>query len=704
VRPGAAPVPGYELVKQLGRGGCGEVWEALAPGGVHVALKFVPLDGKIAELELRGLAISLSVKHPNLLPVLGAWQQDRHLVLALELADGTLLDRHREAVAGGLPGIPRVELLGYLHDAARGIDYLNEPRHLADGGEGRAILHRDVKPSNLLVVGGGVKVGDFGLARFRERTVTRHTGHMTLEYAAPECFDGRVTPWSDQYALAVSYCELRSGRLPFAGSTAEVAAGHLTRSPDLSMLPVGEREAVARALAKEPSDRWPTCRAFADALARAAVPAPVPAPQGPPSLVNVTPYEPGRAEPGFTLTVDDTTAAAPPERPAPAPAPVSGHRRWAWVAALACLVIGASVLLALWPRPAGDGNSGGSPPARPPVEDPLQGQQGANNAGQGGAASKNQLALLQPAAWVRKHAERVESVAFSPTGRHVLSGGRDRVVRLWDAASGTQVREFRGHQNGITAVAFSPSGGAALSVAAAEVFIWDVKDGKRTHAFTHPDGHAISGTFSPDGRLILTAAGKVAFSPDSLFAYSHERSAAVQCWDLASGRALDLDHWKGGPGAPSGIGGSGPIVCPHKNPYPSGSVYPWDLKTGRRLESIGKPFLAASTNGRFRITTRLMPSWRVGLEVWDVTKPGEAQAFRDQPGEPVSAAVSSDGTRAAAVDNDNTIEVWNIPGGTRIQSLRGHEARVFALAFSPDGRSLASGSWDGTVRLWPLRE
>ena len=67
---------------------------------------------------------------------------------------------------------------------------------------------------------------------------------------------------SDQYCLAVTYCHLRGGRLPFVGTEAEVMSGHLLRAPDLSMLPESEREAVARALAKDPKDRWPSCRAF----------------------------------------------------------------------------------------------------------------------------------------------------------------------------------------------------------------------------------------------------------------------------------------------------------------------------------------------------------------------------------------------------------------------------------------------------------
>ena len=122
-------------------------------------------------------------------------------------------------------------------EAAKGIDFLNEPRHPSGGKQPQGIQHRDIKPQNLLLVGGSVKVADFGLARLLEQTVTGHTGSMTPAYAAPEFFHGQTSSQSDQYSLAVTYCHLRGGRLPFRGSLAEVMAGHLGKEPDLTMLP-----------------------------------------------------------------------------------------------------------------------------------------------------------------------------------------------------------------------------------------------------------------------------------------------------------------------------------------------------------------------------------------------------------------------------------------------------------------------------------
>ncbi len=267
--PGAEPVPGYRLVRRLGVGGFGEVWSAEGPGGFPVALKIIRLEASRAAAHLRGLEIARAVRHPNLLGGFGAWADDERLILALELADGSLWDRFLEARSEGLPGIPRDELIDALAEAAKGVDYLNEPRH----GEGArlGIQHRDLKPQNILLVGGGVKVADFGAARWMEEAVTGHTGlQWTPAYAAPEFFLGATARNSDQYSLAVTYCHVRTGRLPFAGDPAFVMAGHLMRSPDLSRLDESERAVVARALAKRPEDRWPSCRAFVEAIRAAA--------------------------------------------------------------------------------------------------------------------------------------------------------------------------------------------------------------------------------------------------------------------------------------------------------------------------------------------------------------------------------------------------------------------------------------------------
>jgi formylglycine-generating enzyme required for sulfatase activity len=253
------PPPGFTLLEKLGSGGFGEVWKAQGPGGFAVALKFIRLGDKAGTVELRALEVMKDIRHPHLLVMFGAWQQEDLLIIAMELADGTLTDRLATAQRQGLLGVPLQELLEYMRDAARGIDHLNAIH----------IQHRDIKPQNLLLVGGGVKVGDFGLAKLLQHTLTGHSGAYTPAYVAPEFLSGHTSSHSDQYALAVSYCQLRGGRLPFEGPITQVLTGHALHPPDLTMLPAAERPAAARALAKEPKERWGSCREFVQALASA---------------------------------------------------------------------------------------------------------------------------------------------------------------------------------------------------------------------------------------------------------------------------------------------------------------------------------------------------------------------------------------------------------------------------------------------------
>jgi serine/threonine protein kinase/Tfp pilus assembly protein PilF len=266
---GAEPVPGYRLVSWISKGGSGEVWKARGPAGFPVAMKLIPLGNEHAATERRALELLRGIRHPNLVAVFGAWENNGLLVVAMELADRTLWERYHEAVGEGLPGIPKRELIAYLRDAARAIDFLNRPCHTLMGREKIGIQHRDIKPHNLVLVGGSVKVADFGLARLAEHAIPTDSVHLTPAYAGPECFQGQTSCRSDQYSLAITYCQLRGGRLPFTGSVWQVMLGHSQDDPDLGMLPEEEKPIVARALAKRPGDRWPNCRTLIDELANA---------------------------------------------------------------------------------------------------------------------------------------------------------------------------------------------------------------------------------------------------------------------------------------------------------------------------------------------------------------------------------------------------------------------------------------------------
>jgi|GEM_PF-3367688 len=258
--PGFCPIPKhpeYELREKLGSGAFGEVWRSTGPDGSDVALKFIPLASlDHIETELRAIEVMRAVRHPNLVPLFGAWYSDRCLILAMELCDRTLADRLAEIRAENSPGIPIGELLGYMTDAAAALDELCS----------KQVLHRDVKPANLLLLGSKVKVGDFGLAKVLEHTMS-NTSAGTLGYMAPECYTGKLTPQSDQYSLAATYYHLRTGQRLFQGSQAEVMYAQLRGSPVLSNLLSEEAAILSRALCLEPNERWQSSSLFVASLA-----------------------------------------------------------------------------------------------------------------------------------------------------------------------------------------------------------------------------------------------------------------------------------------------------------------------------------------------------------------------------------------------------------------------------------------------------
>ena len=232
------PVPGYRLSKFLGRGGFGEVWQAVAPGRTEVALKIISLDRKQGMKEFRSLRLVKRIRHPNLVPILAFWLKDAdgnlmdddsaellgssvsdsqlqgksayfniaradQLVIAMGLGDKNLLVQLQEYQAAGRQGIPEDELLDYMEGSARAIDFLNSPRH--DLGSGPvAIQHCDIKPQNIMLVGDAVQLCDFGLAR--SLTDVRSTSVAgSIAYGAPELFwENKPSAATDQYSLAIS--------------------------------------------------------------------------------------------------------------------------------------------------------------------------------------------------------------------------------------------------------------------------------------------------------------------------------------------------------------------------------------------------------------------------------------------------------------------------------------------------------------------
>jgi serine/threonine protein kinase len=324
---GDLPVPGYRLEGFLGAGSYGEVWKAVGPGGVPCALKFISMDSKSGLKEFRSIRLVKKLQHPNLCPVQAIWLRDpdgnvlsdtgedsisirlmgpKELVIAMGLGQKSLAQRLEECRAKG--GIPPRELLRYVTDAAKGIDYLNNPDH--DLGEGpAAIIHCDIKPANLLIVGGGVQVCDYGVAKALAPDSKKTFAAGTPAYAPAELINNEPTAQTDQYSLAITYYELRTGRLPF--DEAKAITANLMGLLDLSGVGPDEQAVIRQATHKQPVKRFESCEEFVEALKVAAN-----VTLGPSGVISASQIKRAVASPP-----PEAAPAAPRARPAPPPEP-----------------------------------------------------------------------------------------------------------------------------------------------------------------------------------------------------------------------------------------------------------------------------------------------------------------------------------------------------------------------------------------------
>ena len=268
---GAEPFPGYRLLRLRGRGAFATVWESTTPSERRVALKFMSShnghSGSTTAREIRSLQCIQALIHPHLLRIHEVWSLPGTIVIAMDLADASLLDLMLLYHDDFEKHVDPEKLYMYLGQAAKALDFLNARRHMVDG---RLVgyQHGDIKPNNILLIGDNAFLADYGLATATSGANTPCPRHGTMEFAAPEVFAGYLTETSDQFSLAVSFHLLRTGTFPFPPPPLPGAIKKMfTRPPpDLSNLPEHKRAIVARALAPIPQNRFPNCSDFIAAL------------------------------------------------------------------------------------------------------------------------------------------------------------------------------------------------------------------------------------------------------------------------------------------------------------------------------------------------------------------------------------------------------------------------------------------------------
>jgi serine/threonine protein kinase len=316
----------YRLSRLIGQGGFADVYL-----GEHIHLN-TQAAIKVLQMRLTGSSLEqfrneartiASLVHPNIVRVLDFGVEDGIPFLVMDYApNGTLRQRHPRGVL-----LPPVSIMPYLKQVAAALQYAHD----------RRLIHRDVKPENMLVGHNeAVLLSDFGLVMLAQSTSSQTTKEMagTLPYMAPEQINGKPRPTSDQYALGIVIYEWLSGERPFQGSFVEIATQHLMAPPAPLHEKVAEispavEEVVFTALAKDPQRRFASVQAFATAFEQASQ-APYSASFVPRSIVNrssensqstyvVSPASdtPSTHVPPPGETSQSTVIMTPPDQPPP---------------------------------------------------------------------------------------------------------------------------------------------------------------------------------------------------------------------------------------------------------------------------------------------------------------------------------------------------------------------------------------------------
>ncbi|MCC7293585.1 MAG: protein kinase [Phycisphaerales bacterium] len=696
--PLPAQIGRYRIVRRIGEGGMGIVYEAEQDNPRRrVALKMLRpgLSSRDVVRRFRREAHLLGrLHHPGIAHIYEAGVADdgsRRPYLSMELIDGPALNVYAKRCKPDTRR--RLELMQQVCDAVQ-------------HAHGQGIVHRDLKPANILVteVAAGqptIKILDFGIALASDlgvHTVTLHThpGQIlgTLAYMSPEQVDGspnRVDARCDVYALGVILYELLGEKLPLEMNKRSIAeAARRIREDEPTMLGTlstsfrGDVETiVAKAMEKDAARRYASAGQMADDIRR------------------YLEHQPIHARPASTLYQLRKFARR--------------HRALVGAVAAVFLILCAATavsvryaVIAARERTVAERRAHRANIVAASEEmdkgSPIRAR-----------AFLAQATVAERTTWEWRylyarldasdrvfhgHTGPVRSVSFSPDGDRLASASDDHTLCIWELGSQAcatlpedrAALVLRGHDGPVARVAFAPSGDRIFSGSAdGTLRSWDAATGDEL-ASLPTAGIVTDMSMSPDGRrvAVLVRAKPAEDQEESRF--------RVQVWDVESG-ALEND-W----GASSAIPVAACAYAPDGAGILLGVLSGVCLRTldGERVSIAAKahdyPPLQIATCGRLDMFATCAADKTINL--WDAASFAPVQSLEGHAGPVRTVAFAPAGHWLASGSDDQTVRLWNDSSGTLAHTLLGHEGSVRAVTYAPDGNWLASACDDQTVRLW----
>ncbi|MGE4001623.1 MAG: protein kinase [Planctomycetaceae bacterium] len=306
-----------------------------------------------------------------------------------------------------------------------------------------------------------------------------------------------------------------------------------------------------------------------------------------------------------------------------------------------------------------------------------------------------------------KEGAPLRTIRFSPDGKYMASGANDGKVRIWDAATGQQVKALDGHSGddahpgSVNCLAFSPNGSRLVSGSGeiadpkipGEVRVWDTATWEQITELPEQSSLIYGVDFSPDGKLLATCGYDRmvqiwdANTFEFLFALEGHQQSVMSVVFLPDGTRL------------ASIDGGDDFTEVDKK---DGVIIVWDLATRQPIRKLlahkGQLLcLAISPDGN----TLASAGWDGTVRLWDVqTETDDPVILKGHTTLVRSLVFRRDGQQLVSASEDGSVRIWDLNGTQESQVLRGHTSAVQAAALHPNGTHIVSGSWDGEIRVW----